>query len=85
MQNKSGKVFVLRSIDSTTASVAQEARFEISDWAALCSLLQKPPSEFDPRASRLERRIRAHGRQFVSYEDWQNDVNIERRYQSKKL
>jgi DNA primase len=50
MQNKSGKVFVLRSIDSTTASVAQEARFEVSDWAALCSLLQKPPSEFDPRA-----------------------------------
>jgi hypothetical protein len=40
----------LRAIDSAIASIAQEAGFEISGVAALCSLLKKPLSEFDPRA-----------------------------------
>jgi len=50
MQTNTGRVFVLRAIDSTTASIAQEARFETSSWTALCALLDMPLSEFDPRA-----------------------------------
>jgi len=45
-----GRVFVLRAVDPDTASIAHEARFEVADAATLCALLQKPLSEFDPRA-----------------------------------
>jgi len=45
-----GRVFVLRVVDPDTASIAHEARFEVADAATLCALLQKPLSEFDPRA-----------------------------------
>ena len=48
--DNAGRVFVLRAVDPATASIAHEARFEIADAAALCALLQKPLSEFDPHA-----------------------------------
>jgi hypothetical protein len=50
IQGKTGRVFVLRAIDSMTSSIAQEARFEIKDGAALCSLLHKPLTEVEPHA-----------------------------------
>ena len=48
--DNAGRVFVLRAIDPATASIADEARFEIADAAALCALLQKALSDFDPHA-----------------------------------
>jgi hypothetical protein len=50
IQDKAGRVFVLKAIDSTTSSIAQEARFEVTDCAALCSLLEKPFAEFETGA-----------------------------------
>jgi hypothetical protein len=50
MQDKTGRIFVLKAIDSTTSSIARETRFEITDWGALCSLLDKPFTEFEPHA-----------------------------------
>ena len=45
-----GSVYILRAIDPATASVAQEARIEITDWKQLCCVMQMPLSEFDVHA-----------------------------------
>jgi hypothetical protein len=50
IQDSTGRVFVRKAIDSMTSSIAQEARFEIKDGAALCALLDKPLTEFEAHA-----------------------------------